>query len=160
MIVKFSWGWVGWYFMRVNTMFSSRLVEVKPSLPYEFSQDYFKMSCEYHSQWSFMVCGYRLAGDQSSEAAPEISPHASQVLCNLVNSADKESKSSIAEVAMSAVPSLSHQVPVLLNFFLPLFVRKEFLSRINRVYYCRSFWTTLFTINVMNSSGKYIQKIH
>ena len=38
----------------------------------------------------------------------EINPHASQVLCNMVNSADKDSKPSITEAAMSAVPSLTH----------------------------------------------------
>jgi len=52
---------------------------------------------------------YRLAGEKSAEPTPEVNSHASQVLCNLVNSADKESKPGIVDAAMSAVPSLSHE---------------------------------------------------
>lgn len=50
-----------------------------------------------------------MAGEKSAEPAPEVSSHASQVLCNLVNSGDKESKPGIVDAAMTAVPSLSHE---------------------------------------------------
>jgi hypothetical protein len=54
-----------------------------------------------------MLC--RLASGETSGKGSGVNSEASQVLANIVNTAEKDSKAEIAQVAASAIPDLSPQ---------------------------------------------------